>query len=453
MQPPESPLSPPAAATLKGATAPPASLLTQAPQGRSWVWILLTLGLVGSGLLLGHLLKPQQTPAQSAAPQGPPPRPVETIPLTPGAGVQQIQLIGQVEATKQATIRAQTPGVVQQVLVNPGDRVTAGMTVAILDQAEPQLAVAAAQARLAQERSELARLEVGTRAEIIAQRQAELGSAQAREQEALDNLQRTLSLIQQGAIAQRTLVEAQTTLAAAQNNRLEAAAALAEAQAGPTAEEIQAQQALVAAAEVALNQARLTLERTQIRAIASGSVASREVSPGDLVESGDAVLTLVDNRELDVFLELPETLSGRINSGFPVQLTSRALPEWQTQTAITGVVPAANATSRRQRVRVRLENPPAGLLPGMAIQGNLELRANAPSFVISRDALTRRQNQWFLFSVTEGKARQFPVELVADMGEQVAIYHPQLRAGLPVVIRGGDGLKEGAPVQVVGANQ
>jgi len=51
---------------------------------------------------------------------------------------------------------------VQQVLVQSGDRVTPG-TIAILDDADQQLAVAEAQARLAQERSELARLEVGTR--------------------------------------------------------------------------------------------------------------------------------------------------------------------------------------------------------------------------------------------------------------------------------------------------
>jgi len=52
---------------------------------------------------------------------------------------------------------------VQRVLVQSGDRVTP--TIAILDDADQQLAVAEAQARLAQERSELARLEVGTRRE------------------------------------------------------------------------------------------------------------------------------------------------------------------------------------------------------------------------------------------------------------------------------------------------
>jgi len=45
-------------------------------------------------------------------------------------------------------------------------------------------------------------------------------------------------------------------------------------------------------------------------------VQSREVSTGDLMESNDPVLTLVW-QDLDVFLELPEELSGSVTPGYP----------------------------------------------------------------------------------------------------------------------------------------
>ncbi len=86
---------------------------------------------------------------------------------------------------------------------------------------------------------------------------------------------------------------------------------------------------------------------------------------------------------------------------------------------------------------------------GMAIAGNLNLPSNSPSFVVSRDALTRRQNQWLVFTVAGGKAKQIPVEMVADMGKDVAIYHSTLRTGQPIVLRGGDGLQDGAPLKIV----
>lgn len=415
---------------------------------KPWLWTLLALSLLTGGVTFGRWIAPTNGVAQPAQPAQTPPRTVEVTKLSSGSGVRPIELLGQVESTAQATVRAQTNGVIQQVLVQPGDRVTVGSPLAILDNSDQQLALAEAQAQLAQGRSNLARLEVGTRPEIIAQRQAVVRSAQAREQEAADNLNRIESLVQEGAESQRLLVETQAALNDAQGERLAAEAELAEAEAGPTSEEIAAQRAVVAATEVAVNQAELALQRTQITAATAGVVQSRLVSPGDYLESSGEVVTLVASDRLDIFLELPEELSGRIGSGMPIKLSARVLPQWQGRTTITGVVPSTDPVSRRQRIRVQLSNPPQGLLSGMAITGRLELPSNTPGFVISRDALTQRQDQWFVFTVTDGTATQVEVELVSDMGEQVAIASEQLQAGQPIVIRGGDGLQNGAAVQV-----
>lgn len=434
---------------LENDTQPSSETSLQPPSPkRRWLWLLLTLVLAGGGFGLWRVLAPKSNAPQPAAAQAPPPRPVETVALATGNGTRRINLLGQVEASERATIRTQTGGVVQQVLVQPGDRVTAGTTIAILDNADQQLALAEAQARLAQERSNLERLQVGTRPEIIAQRQSELSATQAREQEAQDNLQRTSGLVAQGALAQRTLVEARSALDAARGERLRAAAALAEVQAGPTREEIAAQRGVVAAAQAAVNQAELGLQRTRVTAPSDGIVQSRQASVGDYLERNTPVVTLVDGATLDVFLELPEELSSQVTPGLPVTLTTRAVPEWQGRATVTGVVPAANTTSRRQMVRVRLNNPNGRLLPGMAVQGELQLRSNTPSFVVSRDALVQRGDRWLIYTVANGRARQFEVELVADMGREMAIYHEQLQAGQPVVVRGGDILSDGASVQV-----
>jgi RND family efflux transporter MFP subunit len=384
--------------------------------------------------------------------QGFPPTTVETVALKRGEGIRRIQLLGQVEASKSATLRTQTAGTVERVLVEVGDRVKPGMTIATLDDADQQLALAEAQAKLAQARSELARLEVGTRPEIIAQRRAELRSVQAREREAQQNLKRYQELVAAGAISERALLEERATVDATRAERLKVEAALAEATAGPTREEIAAQKASVAAAVSAVNQAQLTLARTEVKAPAAGIVRSREVSVGDLVESRDPVLTLVNSNELDVFLELPEQLSGSITPGLPVELTARAIPNWQKRATISGVVPAANAASRRQMVRVRLQNPPQNLLPKMAIAAELQLQVEPNSFVVPRDALVQRDDNWLVYTVANGKAAQIPVKLVVDMGETMAISSSQLQVGQPVVVRGGEALMHGAPVQIAEQN-
>jgi RND family efflux transporter MFP subunit len=424
---------------------------------RLWLWLLLFLLLLGGGIVVWRRFISTSQPPSPAAAQELPPQPVTTVAIAAGNGVRSIRLLGQVEASKTATVRAQTAGIVERVLVEVGDRVSSGMIVVILEDTEQRLELAEAQAELAAERSELARLEVGTRQEIIAQRQAELRSAQAREQEAEDNLRRNAELVAEGAISTRTLVEARAAADAARAERLQAEAVLAEATAGPTREEIEAQRANVGRAVAAVNQARLTLERTQIKSLADGTVESRGVSTGDLVESGDSVLTLVNGGALDAYLELPEELSGSVTPGLPIELVARALPNWRGRATISGVVPAANAASRRQMVRVRLQNPPEGLLPKMAIQGELEVQSDTPSVIVPRDAMIRRDDRWLVYTVVEGKAEEIEVELVADMGEKMAIHavpsanaSNTLQVGQPVVVRGGDGLMDGASVQVTG---
>lgn len=413
--------------------------------------IALLLLLLSGGVILWRVL----TPSRNSTPSSTitlPPRPVETVSIKRGAGTSRIQLLGQVEANKSATLRSQVDGTVEQVLVDVGDRVKPGMVIATLDDTDRQLALSEAQAKLAQAQSELARLEVGTRPEIIAQRQADMSSAQAREQEAQENLARYEDLVAAGALNTKALLEEKAAVDATRAERLKMQAALAEAISGPTREEIATQRASVAAAVSAVNQAKVALSRTQVRATTGGIVQSREVSPGDLVENKDPLLTLVNGNELDVFLELPEQLSGSVTPGQPVELASRAIPNWRGRATISGVVPAANAASRRQMVRVRLSNPPDKLLPKMAIAAELQLQVAPSSFIVPRDALVQRDEGWLVYTIVDGKAVEVNVNLVADMGEAMAISSNRLQNGQTVVVRGSEGLMPGMPVQVVEKN-
>ncbi len=134
-----------------------------------------------------------------------------------------------------------------------------------------------------------------------------------------------------------------------------------------------------------------------------------------------------------------------------VNLFARAVPNWQDKTVITAVIPTADTTSRRQLVRVTLGNPPRELVPGMAIQADLEIpvAVSKDGFVVSRDALTRRGEKWLLFAVEDGKAQQLEVEMISDLGLDVIVANSELTAGKAIVIKGGDGLRDDAPVKII----
>lgn len=428
----------------------------RAKQPRLWPWFAVGVALVAGGtIFLGPKLgakddgaQPQAAAESQGAPQIPP-QPVEVTTLSTGKGRREIAMLGRVVASDRATIRTRTDGTVRDVLVDIGDRVQKGSVVARLDPADRKVDLAAARARLAEERSRLAELEAGTRPEVIAQRRAELAAATARETGARDNLLRIEKLVGEGALSQRSLVEAQADADAVSGDRARQTALLEEAISGPRREEIAAQRGVVAMAEAEVARAELDLERTTVFAPVGGIVSAKLASTGDTLENNDPAIEVIGSDRYDIFLEIPESFSGQVSVGQEVTLQARAIPGWQTTVSLTGLVPTAEASSRRQLVRARLENPPQELLPEMAIVGTLALPVTDAQFVVTRDVLVRRDDRWVVYALNDaGQVDEIPVVLASDMGSEVAIASPELAAGRDVVVRGGDGLRDGAPVSV-----
>ncbi|MEO0948575.1 MAG: efflux RND transporter periplasmic adaptor subunit [Cyanobacteria bacterium J06641_5] len=429
------------------------------PKQRShwWPWLIVGAVLIGGSVTLLGPFGKQENTLQAAgdgagdaqdAPQLPP-QPVGVTTLETGTGGREISMLGRVVASDRATIRARTNGTVQQVLVDIGDRVAPGSVVARLDRADREVDLASARASLAEARSRLAELTAGTRVEVIDQRRAELAAARARETGARDNLVRTENLVAEGALAERSLIEVRATADEATSERTRQEALLAEAVAGPRAEEIAAQRGVVASAEATVARAQLDLERVDVIARVGGIVSAKLAQPGDTLEANDPTIELIGRDRLDIFLEIPEAFSGQVSAGQAVTLQARALPGWETTVPLAGIVPTAEAASRRQLVRARLENPPAELLPEMAIVGTLALPATEAEFVVSRDVLIRRGDLWVVYALNDaGQVDEVPIVLASDMGAEVAIASPELVPGSDLVIRGGDGLQDGASVQV-----
>jgi len=147
---------------------------------------------------------------------------------------------------------------------------------------------------------------------------------------------------------------------------------LAEVTAGPTREEIDAQRASVAVATAAVNQARLS-PAVRITAL-SNTMQYRLEQHRRLVESNDPIVTLVNGRVRCISRIFSEELGGSIAPGLPVIVT-RSHP-LAAQAVHWVVLPGTCCFPTAEAGAVRLENPPQELLPGMAIQGELQLRTN-----------------------------------------------------------------------------
>jgi HlyD family secretion protein len=301
--------------------------------------------------------------------------------------------------TDEVIVSSEIQGRLQQLCVQEGDVVTNGELLAVIqpatEQAEMDFYASSEQqatAQVAQAASDLSFQEAQT-SNQIAQAQANLAAAEAQVAQAdadLENayltFQREAQLKQSGAESAQAYDQARTAYAAAQarseslRQQAQAAAAAVEL-ARSNAHQVAARQAALtmsvhqlAAAGAQKDKARVQLGYTAIRAPLAGIVDTRAALQGEVVNPGQAIVTLIDPDNLWVRADVEETYVDRIHLGdqLPVRLPSGAT---RTGTVFFRGVDADYATqrdvSRTKRdiktfqIRLRCDNRDRSLAVGM----------------------------------------------------------------------------------------
>ena len=200
--------------------------------------------------------------------------------------------------------------------------------------------------------------------------QAQLSAAQASLVKAQHDEQRSKMLVASGAISQseadatwaayqsalaarnaaaESVRQAQAGLDRAQAQLQANAAELVQAQAGVDTTKIkQAQantsEAQVAAARANLDAAKLQLSYATIKAPLNGIVSKRSVNVGDYVSSGQALLAIVDQKNIWVTANLKETQMTNVRVGQPVAIKIDAYPREKFSGTVQSIAPATGST-------------------------------------------------------------------------------------------------------------
>jgi membrane fusion protein (multidrug efflux system) len=309
------------------------------------------------------------------------------------------------ETTDNAFVQADTTivspqisGYVVEVLVRDNQRVEPGQILVRLDDADARARLAEAEANLQALIAAIGNVDARAAQEqaMIASRAA--GVAQARAQAGLADSQvnRYGKLAEQGWVSQQRI---QTEQAGAATAR----AAVAEAQAALVAEQRTAavlgstREQSVAAAEqarAAVDQARTALDRTVIRAPVGGVVGARGVRPGQSVNAGSQLLSIVPLGDTYVVANFKETQLDRLRLGQTVEITADAFPGQHIRGRIDSFAPATgsefalipvenatgNFTKITQRVPVRIvvdraDGSATTLRPGLSVEVRVDLKS------------------------------------------------------------------------------
>jgi membrane fusion protein (multidrug efflux system) len=208
------------------------------------------------------------------------------------------------------TVAPQITGAIATVPVAEGQYVNAGDILVTIDNRTAEAAVKAAEAQ-----RDLAMQSTGASSQNVTSAEASLAATEAMLRDAQIKLVRSKTLLQNGAVTKAAVDDAQASFdqAAANRDRASSEVAATKMQLGSTGKE----NSQVRAANAALVQAQLTLERTIITATVSGWVANISLRPGDVVAAGQQLFSIVQDGDWWVDANFRETDLARIRPGQP----------------------------------------------------------------------------------------------------------------------------------------
>jgi HlyD family secretion protein len=292
---------------------------------------------------------------------------------------------GTVEATD-ADLGFQAPGRVLAIPVHEGDAVSEGDELARLDSREMQAALDAANAQLAASEARLTELVRGARPQELATAEAAVRSATERADEARRAADRARTLFDGGAISRQAMDQAATALEVAVAAQQQAEEQLALVREGPRSETINAQRAVVEQARANVARAEATLANAVITAPFAGLVTSRHREPGEAVQAGAPVLTLLDPDDRWVRIYIREDQIGMVHLGLAAEIVSDTYPDRVYQGEVTFIGSEAEFTPRNVQTaeeRIKLVYPVKVRITG---DPDFELKPGVPADVTLLDA-------------------------------------------------------------------
>jgi membrane fusion protein, multidrug efflux system len=295
------------------------------------------------------------------------------------------------------TVAPKVAGFISAVLVTDNQPVKAGDVIATIDDADYRVAIAEAQADLDKS---VAQLE-GYKAAVVQQQaqvetsRADIMNAEAALTFAQQEAARSEDLLNRGAGTTQRAQQTRSDLLQRQGTLAKSRSALVAAEKQVITYEALAKSAIatIAGAQAKLDQAKLNLSYTTVRAPIDGVVGDRSVRVGQLVQAGINLLTVVPmGRDIYLLANFKETQIGRMTQGQPVTFTVDAFGNHEFRGKVesfspgTGaqfaLLPPENATGnftkivQRIPVKIRLADDPllAQLRPGLSVEATVKTR-------------------------------------------------------------------------------
>ncbi|MBM6606029.1 secretion protein HlyD [Enterobacteriaceae bacterium RIT814] len=237
-------------------------------------------------------------------------------------------------------------GRLASLTVDEGDAITAGQTLGQLDKAPFENALLQAKAGVSVAQAQYDLMQAGYREEEVAQAAAAVKQAQAAYDYAQKFYQRQQGLWGSRTISANDLENARSSRDQAQATLKSAQDKLSQYRTGNRPQDIAQAKASLEQAQAQLAQAELDLRDTTLTAPANGTLMTRAVEPGSMLNAGSTVLTLSLTRPVWVRAYIDEPNLGQMQPGRELLLYTDGRPDKPYHGKVGFVSPTAEFTPK-----------------------------------------------------------------------------------------------------------
>ncbi len=279
---------------------------------------------------------------------------VTTVTATVGAVESALEISGTLTPLSRVAVKPKLPGTIERMLVDIGDAVTMGQTIATIDRREVD----------AQADAAIATVSVG---------KAALENAEAALANAVLEHDRAKNLFEKGALPRQRLDGAQTAHRSAVAQRDLAAANLAQA-------------------DAALRRAREVQRNATITSPVTGYVVERNYDagaiPGDL-----PVVVVADMRQMKLEAGVSELEAGRLRVGLKAHVSVQAKPGQTFAGQLAAIAPEVDQRNRHFKIDVRVPNSNRALLSGMSATARIVEATVADAVLVPKEAVMTKDGK------------------------------------------------------------
>ena len=172
-----------------------------------------------------------------------------------------------------------------------------------------------------------------------------------------------------------------------------------------------------------LNSAAQISSEVTVPSPSSGTITSRTVNPGEVIEANKELIRVTDLSTIWVVGQVYEKDLATIRVGSGANITSDAYPGRVFRGRVSYVDPKVDQASRTAQVRIELRNPGQMFKIGMYVNVGFAALGTAEKTtpVVPKDAVQTIGNQQYVFVATD-KPNEFTLRPVRLGGESSGFY-------------------------------